>query len=150
MTAPLSGSQTASNRVLIPSLFFTSCQKPSLLIQSPIVWQKHTRCLCKCLSSYLLAVGGPGLEHVVQPVDRIIVMAESYLNDGFFHDYCISPQSLSSFPQAGAIGVQDQIWVWDWLVSQVRSAGIFPCNHVRAHLLPQVGEWPDSGPDKVQ
>ena len=26
----------------------------------------------------------------------------------------------------------------------------FPCNHVRAHLLPQEGEWPDSGPDKAQ
>ena len=26
----------------------------------------------------------------------------------------------------------------------------FPCNHVRAHLLPQEGEWLDSGPDKAQ
>ena len=51
---------------------------------------------------------------------------------------------------AGAIGIQDQIWVQDWMVSQVRSAAIFPCNHVRAHLLPQEREWPDSGPDKAQ
>ena len=68
----------------------------------------------------------------------------------FFRDYCISRQLLPLLQQAGAIGVQGQIWVRDWLVSQVRSAGIFPCNHLRAHLLPQEEEWPDSGPDKAQ
>ena len=61
-----------------------------------------------------------------------------------------NPDSQSLFHQAGALGVQDPIWVRDWLVSQVRPAGVFPCNRVRAHLLPQEGEWPDSGPDKAQ
>ena len=116
----------------------------SLLIQSPVVWQKHTWSLCKCLSSYLLTAGGPGLEHIVWP------LSGASLNDGFFHDYCISQQSLSLFHQAGALGVQEQIWVRDWLVSQVRSAGILSYNKVRGHLLPQEREWPDSGPDKAQ
>ena len=64
-----------------------------------------------------------GLERIVRPIERPSVMAESEPQCGFFHDYSTSRQSSSLFHQAGAIGVQDPIWVWDMLVSHVRSAG---------------------------
>ena len=71
---------------------------------------------------------------------------------------CILQQSLSVFHQAGVIDVQDPIWVWDWLglaglLSQVCWHKLllgFPYNHVKAHLLPQEGQWLDSGTDKAQ
>ena len=64
-----------------------------------------------------------GLERRVRPIERPRVMAESEPQCGFFRDYSASRQSSSLFHQAGAIGVPDPIWVWDMLVSHVRSAG---------------------------
>ena len=83
MTATLSGSQAASNRVLISSLFLISFPlavkglSPYTEPHVHVVWQRPTWSLCQCLSSYLLTAGGPGLEHVVQPVERTSVTAES-------------------------------------------------------------------------
>ena len=76
MTATLSGSQAASNIVLISSLFlisFSLAVKRPLSLYKPcvyVVWQKHTWSPCKCLSSYLLRAGGPGLQHIVRPVEQ--------------------------------------------------------------------------------
>ena len=66
------------NFFLIFNIFFTSCQRPLSLYRALSCGKSiHTWSLCKCLSSYLLTAGGPGLEHIVQPVGRTSVMAES-------------------------------------------------------------------------
>ena len=66
------------------------------------------------------------IKHIVLPVEQTVSSMTLHI------------PAVALFHQAGAIDAHDQIWVRGW--SQVGSAGTFPCNQVRAHLLPQEGE----------
>ena len=76
------------------------------------------------------------IKHIVLPFERTDDGRE--LAPVMVSSMTLHFPAVALFHQAGAIDAHDQIWVRGW--SQVGSAGTFPCNHVRAHLLPQEGE----------
>ena len=151
MTATLSGSQAASNRVLISSLFLISF---SLAVRGlspytePCRVAKHAWSLCQCLSSYLWTAGEPGLERIVWPVEWTS-SAETEPQRWFlpllFHiptvTVLVSPGwcRWCTGPNLGPrlAGLSSQVC---WHISLQSHEG--PPSPTR--------EWPDSGPDEAQ